>query len=406
MGLTNGQEQAMEMVGRLLKVEHPEFAILSGYAGTGKSFLIKKITEAYGPPVVITPTGKAALRVREMSGLPASTIHRWLYDVSESQETGELVCKRKDVAALAIPHNDLIIVDEASMVSESVWNDIWTAIRNTCAKILLVGDPFQLPPVTKLKDTPFTVFKLETDFRVSLTEVCRQALDSPIIRTSMALRKNEMDAMDAMEELGSIDYTDVPKTFAEIQRSKAVICHRNVTRQELNRDVRALLGRGPEIEPGEPLLVLANNYRIDRFNGEVLEFGGWQEAPGSSIAVRDRWKNISGNISYGVAQIENDQAILSPEEVWGKTFGMGEKVLARAGRSYIKKTFDLGEESPSHLNANLGYALTCHKSQGSEWDEVIVIIEPSLRMPYSYEWRRWVYTALTRAKESVKVANL
>jgi exodeoxyribonuclease-5 len=163
------------------------------------------------------------------------------------------------------------------------------------------------------------------------------------------------------------------------------------------------------LKVGEPLLVLMNNYALDRFNGEVLRFEGWKQTPDELVAVRDRWKNVSLMMSFGIANIEGGlSAILSQEEVFGQTAGLSESVISRNAKDYAVNRWGFDRKfSPSYLNANLGYCLTCHKAQGSEWDDVVVVAEKTIGGRaglYGYEGRRFLYTAVTRAKKRVVIA--
>lgn len=414
MKLTDGQEAARQMIKTLLGEGDAAYGVLTGYAGTGKTTMLKVFAEEFGPPMIMTPTGKAALRVGEATGLQATTIHRWLYRSAENPKTGDLVFIKRPLDEIIPPENKLVVIDEASMLSEQVWMDVWMTCSALGLKVLLVGDRFQLPPVVK-RDGDWTSFSaltnLNTVFRADLTEVCRQALDSPIIRASMLIRQSDFDAMDAVASLPTVSRAELVNRFLQMNESRALIAHKNVTRQQLNLEVRHQLGYTNGVQPGEPLLVLFNNYQVDRFNGEVVRFDKWLAPPGTPQGVRDRWKNLAAMISFGLAEVEGQSVMMAPEEVFAQTAGMPEPTVSRASKDYA--VVHLGYErklAPSHLNANLGYCLTCHKAQGSEWKDVLVCIEDSVGMRtggiYGYEGRRWMYTALTRARENVVLCFL
>jgi ATP-dependent exoDNAse (exonuclease V) alpha subunit len=401
---TDGQAQALDMVRTLLQEEGAAFAVLSGYAGTGKTTLLRVIAEEHGDPQILTPTGKAALRVAEATGRQASTIHRWLYKAVEDPKTGETKWEHKGLDEIPLPGNQLVVIDEASMVGKATWEDIWGLCSSIGLKVLLVGDRFQLGPVTRADEPPFNALvNTAAHYRTDLVEVCRQALDSPIIRASMLIRKSEdgtLDAFDILEDIkGAIEHE-----FLKMAPSRALIAHKNTTRQRVNLEVRKILGYNErDLVAGEPLLVLFNNYHLNRFNGEVVEFQGWKYAPKSPVAVTDRFKNLSTMMGFGIAKIEGANAILSLEEVFAQTQGMPETTVSRAARGYARDRFFYESgTTPGHLNANLGYCLTAHKAQGSEWDDVLVVIEPSIRY-LSFEGRRWLYTAITRAKKNVRI---
>jgi ATP-dependent exoDNAse (exonuclease V) alpha subunit len=413
--LTKGQEQARLMIEKLLDEDEAKFAVLSGYAGTGKTTMLKVVAQEQGEPLILTPTGKAALRVAEATGIGAQTLHKWMYKASEDPKTGEPRWAKKPVNEIQLPTNGLVVIDEASMVSEEIWRDLWMFCSSIGLKVVLVGDKFQLPPVVKKDEngswkTFSALTDLKTDYRTDLTEVCRQALDSPIIKASMMIRQGEMQAMDAiMDILPSTPANKLVESFLKQEKGqRALIAHTNAKRQALNLEVRKALGYDSRhIEAGEPLLVLMNNYHLDRFNGEVVTFAGWKQTPDPAVAVRDRFKNISSMISFGLANIEGRDAVLSQEEIFAQASDMPTTTIRRAaGHHAVDKWGYDKTNAPPHLNANLGYCLTAHKSQGSEWNDVTVVIEPSVggrQGAYGLEGRRWAYTAITRARKNVSV---
>lgn len=410
---TPGQAAALAMVEGLVGLDDPAFAVLTGYAGTGKTTLLQVVADEHGSPLVLTPTGKAALRVHEATGLEASTIHRWLYKASEDPKTGEVRWQKRPLDDVHLPANRLIVVDEASMVNEEVWADIWWLASAVGCKVLLVGDPFQLGPV-KQEGRAFNALRdLRTERRTALTEVVRQALDSPIIRASMLIRSGELGALEALSEvLDTVPRSRLVDAFLGMAPSRALVAHRNQTRHQLNQEVRARLGCDPRhLRPREPLLVLFNNYQVDRFNGEIVTFERWSEVPGEPAPVRDRHKNLSVMVGFGRAVVDGAEVILTQEEVFGQTGGMPMPTLARAAKDHAVYQWGYDRKfAPTYLNANLGYCLTAHKAQGSEFDDVLVVVEGSIGWGsggiYGVEGRHHLYTAVTRAKKRVQVCFL
>lgn len=406
--LTKGQKQGMDMVEALLKHDGPAYGVLTGYAGTGKTTLLKQVAETHGAPLVLTPTGKASLRVTEATGLPASTIHRWMYRAGENPKTGETIWQKKPTDLIELPQNCLIVVDEASMVGFDLWADIWGLCSSINVKVLLVGDRFQLGPVQSRDKPSFNALSdLTTDFHADLVEVTRQALESPVLRASMMLRQSEVGAVEALADvLPGVALNHAVERFQAMNpQSKALIAHRNETRQKLNLEVREKSGRSKDaIDAGEPLLVLYNNYAIDRMNGEIVTFEEWVRKPGDSFSFRDRFKNTAASMCFGVARVDGHEVLLANEEVFAKFPLMPDRTTARNARDYASYKWGYDRAvTPPHLNANFGYCLTAHKAQGSEWDDVLVVIEPSLGNIYGIQGRRWLYTAITRAKKEAVV---
>lgn len=396
------------MVGTFLKDDDRRVAIVTGYAGTGKTSALKMLAEQYGAPIVLTPTGKAALRVSEATGLPASTIHRFLYKAETDMKTGAPIFMMKDIQELGDLQGKLLLIDEASMVGKDLWADLNRASVLSGFKILLVGDTFQLPPVTKGDDAGFSALATETQYTVHLTEVVRQALDSPIIRASMLLRSNapENEAMQLLCAMGASTFTENALDIRS--RGGTVVCHTNARRHSINKLLRTALKYGEgTLEDGEPLLVTQNNYNLDRYNGEIVTFSSWDKRPSetmTAIAI-DRFTVSSLRMEFGVGVVESSMALLSVDEITGKSEGakIGNAAIKRAAKIAYKNTlgYDPYEERevvPPYLHANYGHALTVHKSQGSEWNEVLVVIEDSLGALRGLERKRWMYTAITRAK--------
>lgn len=436
MNLTAGQQLALDMIKRIAKARDtfPAVGVVRGFAGTGKTTLLKIVAEELGGLAIVTPTGKAALRVREATGQVASTIHRWMYTPAVDDRTGFVQFKRKE--KVDRPISGLLVIDEASMVDEDLWLELFDACRLHRMNIIAVGDAFQLPPVS---EKPFSLLDDSFPFteQVMLDEVVRQALENPIIGVSVSIRKGMVDS--ALENIGFV----VPSKLEQealrlVDNGGALICHTNARRHALNTMVRTGMGYDNELTDGEPLLVLKNDSQLGVYNGEIIEFEKWHDKP-RWCEVSDRYKRANFGINVGKAKITSESiaeepeilvrgkdgehyisreyATLALEEIQGKTdtlvgepsgeypdlpsdhfIGMSQPAIASAGST-------AGFRRTPHLHANYGYTLTCHKAQGSEWDDVIVGIEPRMNL-YRKDTQRWLYTALTRAKERVRICYL
>lgn len=397
--LDPGQELAIETIGKFLKDEEAHVAVLTGFAGCGKTTIIKHIADTFGEPEVLTPTGKAALRVTEATGLPARTIHRFLYNAGTDEKTGAPIFTVKDIWDMADFSGCLIVIDEASMVGKDVWDDLLSVARRANFKILLVGDTFQLPPVSKASDG-FSALDFVTKYRATLTEVHRQALESPIIRASMILRSNRPE-FEAMRLLTPVGASKLTETLLDVRsRGGAVICHTNRRRHAINALAREALGfKVGTLEADEPIMVIKNNYRLDRYNGEVLSFSKWDNAPNIKAVAVDRYNNVSMYMNFGIGVVEGVAAMLSPTEISGDTEDskVGFSAIAKASKFAYREHSGFDEdEPPPHLHANYGYAITCHKSQGSQFPEILIIMERSLGAMRGLEKKRWLYTGATR----------
>jgi ATP-dependent exoDNAse (exonuclease V) alpha subunit len=428
VNLTQGQVEAIRAV-EAVQVSHPQgggVVVISGYAGTGKTTCLGVLGEEERL-TVLAPTGKAAMRVREATGMDASTIHRWLYTTVEDPNTGRLSFEVKD--SLAVPRSKLVFVDEASMVGIKIFSDLWRAAKKFDFNLVFLGDGFQLPPVAEDDGPIFNLLAPDAPFhyRVQMNEVVRQALDSPIIRASMRCR----DLRDNLSFLGTdipvVDAKDlVAKGVETWRQGGAVICHRNVTRHSLNNDIRRSLGHGDQVVAGEPLMVLFNNYEIDAYNGEILTVDSSPRMLGSRpYPVRDRHANETMNMTFYRTTVHTvtgeHQVAFADKEVFGQSAPIGMKAIRLAGKDLTRNLKVKEQEEISGgwvdtstrqqiapdpvINANLGYALTAHKAQGSEFPTALVALEGSVRL-HSEEGRRWVYTSLTRAKRTATVCWL
>jgi len=359
--------------------------------------MIRVFGHEIGEMAIIAPTGKASVRVTEATGLPARTIHSFIYLPKQDPLSGEIRYQRKGVDDIERPDSGLIVVEEASMVGLQVWEDIVDVAKNLDCHILCVGDSFQLPPVQTDSSEPFGLLlpDFTFDLQSDLTEITRQALESPIIRAGARLR--EGNVLDAVMELPRVSTDKMLEKHLEILPKNGVaICHRNSSRLELNRRIREhkkLSDRS--LHDGEPLLVLRNSYQLQRFNGEVLRFDEWKRSPGQQWKVWDHWKQQETSSSFGVGLVEGQECSLSPQAVFGRCENVGIAALE------LVSNFKIGRDIP-YLHCSFGYTLTAHKCQGSEYSDVLVVIERSVQ-PFTLEGRRWIYTAVTRAKENVSI---
>lgn len=420
MKFTQDQEKASQVLTKFLKDSTARVARLTGYAGTGKTTMISYICNVWRElnhkVRIVAPTGKAALRIQEATGEVACTIHRLFYRPQQDPETGEVSFLSRSVSDLEDLEGALIVIDEASMVSRKVWEYINFMAQKIGLKVLLIGDTFQLEPVSDERGDVFSALTIPVEYEASLKEVVRQALDSPVLLAATIVRqaKSPIDISHALENL--IPIAD-PVDLAISRPDIPILVHRNVTRHQLNNDIRQRKGLSPNIlHIGEPLLVLRNNYNVMRYNGEIVTIDFWPQNL-VQVPVRDRRQNKTASMNYGVGRIlgapamsiesylgsevptVERQVVMCLEEISGNTNGIGEfpieigyKYAYQQGRIASELT-----EKPPLLHCNYGYTLTTHKAQGAEWPEVIVVIEPSISM-HTESGRKHLYTSLTRAQ--------
>jgi exodeoxyribonuclease-5 len=355
------QDDALKAVAAWLRRGDQPVFRLFGYAGTGKTTLAKHIAESVDGEVAFGAyTGKAALVLRTKGCTDASTIHSMIYRSRESDEGGpQFVLNRQSLAAKA----DLIVIDECSMVDEELGRDL---LSFGCP-VLVLGDPAQLPPVKG------GGFFTEAEPDVMLTEVHRQAKDNPIIHMSMKVREGGRLAPGSYGESRVIHRREIDA--AAVMAADQVLVGLNKTRRLYNTRLRELNGyRSPMPAAGEKLVCLRNDKTKGLLNG-----GTW--------------------IIQALRGIRNDFIRM---DVLPDDDGRRRSVEVAVHKAFFEGTeeevpFVLRRESDEFT---YGYALTVHKAQGSQWDDLVLFDE-------SYAFRehrsRWLYTALTRAAEKVTI---
>ncbi len=387
----------MKMVDRLMAKKGYAVAVMAGYAGTGKSYLLRRIAEVHGVPTIVAPTGAAAARIKEVAGLGASTIHRWLYKFVPNPNSDTGTFNRKIPDEMQRGDSDLVIVDEASMVGRDIHNDIDEMARMLGLKILYVGDPFQLPPVEE-ESEGFCLLDPKLGYAseyVLLDEIVRQAQDSYIIKASMMIRAGDvMGAMAILPKVNPLQALDKAVEVSSLSDSMVVV-HKNSTRFALNERIRKLRGFEGDIQAGEPIMVVKNNYQLYVYNGERYKFLEWLDITDSKHAVWNKFTKVEENTRFGMAKLQYDAktdfaGILAEEELYGR--------MQTSGRA-MEKVGDIHYRGRPFIHANLGYVLTCHKAQASQANDVLVVIEPGVRFWGNDREQslRWIYTGITRA---------
>lgn len=355
------QDAALKAVdGWLKKGDSPVFRLF-GYAGAGKTTLARHLAENAGGEVAFAAfTGKAAHVMRQKGCEGATTIHSLIYrPADEDEEGGPVFTLRHDAPASKA---DLIVIDECSMVDEELGRDLLSFGK----PVLVLGDPAQLPPV---KGGGFFT-EAEPDFM--LTEIHRQAADNPIIRLSMDVREGrEPEASgDALRFLSRQEISS-----EDILAADQVLVGVNRTRRRFNERIRELKGHtDPAPEAGEKLVCLRNNRRKGLLNGGI-----W------TVTLRKAPRG--GNVRMVVAPEDGGKSVnISTPRAF---FTDGPETIPFAQRRGVDE-FDYG------------YALTVHKAQGSQWDDVVLFDE-------SFAFRdsraRWLYTAVTRAAKRLTLVR-
>ncbi|NYS26421.1 AAA family ATPase [Rhodobacteraceae bacterium 2376] len=394
-----------------------------GYAGTGKTTITNLAMHALGLEPM-TPgglggvlfaafTGKAVY-VMTRKGTPAQTIHSLIYRLSEASPeeiarvSDELAALERDLPRMGVVERgfaeaqivqlklrldhihepqfvlnpqsdlrdaDLLVLDEVSMVGKKMADDLLAFGK----PILVLGDPGQLPPVN---DEGFFV-KGEPD--VMLTEIHRQAADSPILRLATMAREGQPIPFGAFDDnVWKMSRHDV--TPAQLLHGGQVICGTNATRRRLNMAMKRAAGFAADYPTGagEKIICLRNRHDLGLINGMFLTLSAVQPHPHNPRAFR--------------AEIETEDgaAIGGAQDFWRGEYD--DHLLFDPNRNRNEWSGRRGL-----IETSWGYAITCHKAQGSQYPTVIVVDDG---FGHSAEARnQWLYTAITRAEHGLLILS-
>ena len=464
MELTIQQNKVFEQIKAFLNSDASVF-ILRGYAGTGKTTMVKVIAdyiEQTRQLAMMAPTGRAARVLAMKTGHTATTIHKAIYSKAHVEPK-----KVKNIAESEFKFvfsinnsenggNIVAIVDEASMVcsrkiehelfmfgTDNLMEDLLTFVRpNFGGKVIFVGDPAQLPPVGESVSNALRAeyFK-EKGLKVieaELTEVLRQKDDSVILKNAMMIRdllkkdkRNQLvfeEQKDDVETVPSEQFLDKYLNYRKEsgKHDSVIICYSNKSANRYNRDIRkSLYGGDVPLQENDILLITQNNYRLDRMNGEfvpVLSIGErTQQSAPVYAQIGGKKKRIVITLNFIKVTVPNgdgnpipcmlledlltsDTATISIDENRALyiNFCMRNPNLKQGTESFAEAL--LNDEYYNAIRAKYGYAVTGHKCQGGEWGKVFV--DYTGRTGLDDDSLRWAYTATTRAQKTLYVTNL
>lgn len=432
--------------------------ILRGYAGTGKTTsvaaLVKVLPKFKFRSVLLAPTGRAAKVMTSYSGRTALTIHKKIY-----RKRAAVGLDMSFQLAPNLAENTLFIIDEASMIADE-WNtqngssflkDVMEFIYNgkNCA-VLFVGDTAQLPPVGSLESPALNKDYVAQNFGLRVTEtelreVVRQGRTSGILANASMLRDLINTHIENIAEGNGEEKVSLPQFFTkgykdifrmtgvklvegleyayrkfDIENS-LVVCRSNKSANVYNQQIRArLLYREEELTGGDQIMVVRNNYfwlpdnestsfiangdmaRIVRVRNEEerygfrfsevqLEFLDYPEAGQVTCKVMlDTLQAETPNLPYADSKKLFEGLVEDYEHITNKR----ERMLAIKEDPYYNA-----------LQIKFAYAVTCHKAQGGQWDAVFVDQGYLTDEMVDLEFLRWLYTAITRAKQELFLVN-
>lgn len=423
--------------------------LINGYAGTGKTSLtgalVRALREANVPAVLMAPTGRAAKVFGAFSGFPATTIHRRIYrgtDQGGLTFTGEVADNPYE--------NAVFIVDEASMIGngsdapdgrgnllEDLIHYVYSGVN---CRMILLGDTAQLPPVGCSESPAMSVEVLRgyglRVSRVILTEVVRQDARSGILYNATWLRKamqrNPLPephlAVDRFDDVVSVSGEELEDALSSSYSSAGVDQTLLVTRSnrratQFNLAIRAnILGLEEELCRDERLMVVKNNYLwcakvrgIDFVaNGDIAlveRIYGTESKYGlrfADVSLRLPDRDIAFDCKVMLDTLVSDTASLDHARQNEFYMAVLNDPELFTPSTPVKTRMRLLRTDP-YLNAlqvKYAYAVTCHKAQGGQWENVFV--DMGYIPPEAYgtmEFYRWLYTATTRATRTLSFVN-
>ena len=459
-----GQQKVFEHFKEFVRSKSANTFLLKGYAGTGKTSLIRHfiywLHENHFKFTLLASTGRGAKILSDITAVRSFTIHSLIYMYEglnqELDKLTDMVHQHQlpgtqlmlNFALRSSPDEDMIyIIDEASMISDvrdpsssfarygsgNVLRDLFT--YHPQGKFVFSGDSCQLPPVNqKFSPALDKNYLNRTYHRITweaeLNEVIRQSARSGILDAATKIRRFVLEPPSVpwprivpLRNRNNIiiypEYQDFVEKYiyliAEYGYQRAtLICYSNKYCSVFNELIRKFLFDTNEpLIPGDLLMVVQNNYLVDLVNGdlvEVLKVGNYYER--ANLRFREvEVRELGSQRKFNTLLIESVLTSLQQRLDEHQHLSLFIDFNIRMRKKEIKQgtdKFDEAMKSDPYLNAlraNYGYALTCHKSQGGEWDDVFVFIDNKtlgLQPPGFYQW---LYTAVTRARKHLHVPD-
>lgn len=397
MILTDDQQKGLQIALDRYK-NNKRYVVIAGYAGVGKSTLVRHIVDAIKPsnPIYCAYTGKACKVLQQKGNTPVSTLHKLLYEFYP----------REDGTFKQVPIDDkihdLIVVDECSMLPKKIVDDL---DKHTTGFIIFLGDPFQLPPpedskneYSHLLDTP----------HVMLTQIMRQELDNEIIKFSMDVREGRELPRSYIGKNVEI-YDGLKSVTPEMMlNADQILCSTNDMRSSINSKMRQLLGKSGAPQVGDKIICNRNNWNEFDTDGNALvngTIGTIEEIYSKYYPLLFQFQVDDNKLPYYAVKLYTD------DDTWFET---------TADTKFIEnsKTPLLTYRQEAAIRASkwaqgrgitppnqfcYAYAITVWKAQGGEWNNVLIIEEPNFPHPVKEPLlrRKCLYTALTRAQNKV-----
>lgn len=438
--LTQDQENLVKNLSNFIfHREDCNIFILDGYAGTGKttiiSALIKTLPYYNIRTELLAPTGRAAKVLSNRSLQQAYTIHKKIY-YTQTDDYSNISLKLKENKN----HHTLYIIDEASMIGEgdNLLSDLFSYVKSGVKnKAILLGDKAQLPPVGSNESFALNPDYLRQRFfepieYYQLTQVVRQALQSGILKNAANIRwalnnklqlpifktQNHKD----FKQIEAIDFEDtLVNQYRQIGEKEVVVVTRsNFAANQLNQYIRnRILEKENIIDIGEKLMSIRNNYywqtenEYSDFiaNGDIVEVTNiysYEEKFGfnfANIEARINESKIPIELTIMLDTLSEKQAHLSQEkkrQLYNNIFSYYQKDCNN--KALIHKAVK-EDKYFNALQVKFSKAITCHKAQGGDWHTAFILNEVQASEAINQDYFRWLYTAVTRAREQIFLVN-
>lgn len=446
LSLSQSQESALTLLESFL-VSPAQLFILQGYAGSGKTTLIKGFIEYLKSLEkkyqLMAPTGRAAKVIHQKTGFDSTTIHKGIYSFEELQEI-----KQKDdeydvsflyqykIRNNPEVHDSILLIDEASMASDilsqgeffrfgsgHLLRDLMTYGRiqdaATNSKIIFMGDPAQLPPIgmnfSPALDPQYLIDTYEISVsQAEMKEVKRHDANNGILISATKIRQcltsgyyNDFDLRDNNQDIFNPAYKDYLETFKSLQDQKIIICYKNKTALDLNIAIRRdKFGDDLPIQQSDIVIIGGNNYRLGIMNGEfavVSEASSVVESrevsfygkEGKTQRVRLTWRNISLVLPSENNQAKTVNGFVLENYLYGDNYLNPKEQRAlyvdfknrhpklKKGTEEFKEAI-INDQFFNCLLLKYGYAVTCHKAQGGEWANAFVFWDRGTRDNFNF----------------------
>jgi len=386
MELNRKQEEGLKIAVQRYR-DHEKYTVISGYAGTGKSTLVRFIIEALNldedDVVYATYTGKAAQVLAKKGNKNVTTLHKLLYE-SFPRPNGTFFRRPRPEIEYHV-----VVVDEVSMAPKTLMDLLF----KHHAYVICLGDPFQLPPIDKDEDN-----HLLDNPHIFLDEIMRQEAESEIIRLTMAIRNYESIPNMSGNEVQILNKEEL--TTGMMQWADQILVGTNNTRKSINTQMRKLCGMN-DIKPmeGDKVICLRNYWGVlseqanDLINGTI----GYLQNKFDTVHYLPQYVGggtIDVTIANFITDSDDSYSNLAMDTYMIMT---GDKCMSRATAYKLTKNPRTAGIVPYEFT--YGYAITTHKAQGSSWPNVLVIEEgfPFDRKDHA----RWLYTACTRPEKKL-----